>query len=239
MTDTKLCRKCSTVKSVSEFGKGKNHNDGLYYWCKSCVKTNNASRRFRPKILVSNQECTTCGLNKLIASFDISISETTGHRQKCKSCRKAAYKKTKDVVNAKNRQKRAENPGEALAKESAWREANIERVLSNRRRYKQENKGKRAAAQRKREADKLQATPAWADLQYIEDLYVNCREAEELFGAVGFEVKFEVDHMVPLRGKTVCGLHVEHNLQILTANENAKKHNTFSGDDCSLTSMGG
>jgi hypothetical protein len=71
----------------------------------------------------------------------------------------------------------------------------------------------------RREAQKLQATPAWADLDAIADVY---REAA-YFG-------MHVDHMVPLRHKSVCGLHVWDNLQLLTPKENISKGNRFWPD---------
>ena len=67
----------------------------------------------------------------------------------------------------------------------------------------------------KRKARKLQATPSWADLEKIKEIYLNCPEG------------YQVDHIIPLQGKLVCGLHVENNLQYLTSEENRRKSNKF------------
>jgi hypothetical protein len=60
-----------------------------------------------------------------------------------------------------------------------------------------------------------QATPKWADLKVIEDFYKNRPEG------------FHVDHIIPLKGKNICGLHVIENLQYLSEEDNLKKHNRF------------
>ena len=72
----------------------------------------------------------------------------------------------------------------------------------------------------KRRAAELQATPAWADGQQIQNIYRVARSLELKTGT-----KQHVDHIIPLRGKTVCGLHVEANLQVLSAPENIRKGN--------------
>jgi hypothetical protein len=71
---------------------------------------------------------------------------------------------------------------------------------------------------RLREIAEIRQRPKWADMNKIREIYVNRPEG------------FHVDHIIPLRGKYVCGLHVENNLQYLTASENMRKHNTFSGE---------
>lgn len=66
------------------------------------------------------------------------------------------------------------------------------------------------------------ATPSWADLAAIEAFYTEARRLTAVTG-----VPHEVDHIVPIQGKRVCGLHVEANLQILTKVDNVKKHARF------------
>ena len=68
----------------------------------------------------------------------------------------------------------------------------------------------------KRRAFKLNATPKFADLNKIKLIYKNCPKG------------YHVDHIVPLQGKTVCGLHVEWNLQYLTPSENLFKTNKLN-----------
>lgn len=69
--------------------------------------------------------------------------------------------------------------------------------------------------QKTRKALKLSRVPTWADLEKIKEIYSNCPEG------------FHVDHIVPLQGKLVSGLHVETNLQYLTAYDNLVKGNKY------------
>lgn len=59
------------------------------------------------------------------------------------------------------------------------------------------------------------ATPKWADLEAIKEFYRNCPKG------------YHVDHIIPLRGSTISGLHVLENLQYLPAADNLKKSNKF------------
>lgn len=69
----------------------------------------------------------------------------------------------------------------------------------------------------KRRADILKATPMWANLEKIKEIYNTCPEG------------YHVDHIIPLKNDLVCGLHVESNLQHLTASDNLAKSNKFNG----------
>jgi hypothetical protein len=71
-----------------------------------------------------------------------------------------------------------------------------------------------------RRAAKLQATPIWADRAAMRAVYAQAQALEQASG-----VRHEVDHIVPLRGRNVCGLHVPANLQVLRASDNRKKSN--------------
>lgn len=65
-------------------------------------------------------------------------------------------------------------------------------------------------------ASKLRRTPSWADTEKIKEVYDNCPSGHH------------VDHIVPLNGQLVSGLHVHYNLQYLTPSENTSKNNKFS-----------
>jgi hypothetical protein len=66
----------------------------------------------------------------------------------------------------------------------------------------------------KYQINKAQAVPTWADVHKIKEIYKNCPEG------------MHVDHIIPLQGRTVCGLHVETNLQYLSAKDNLIKSNS-------------
>jgi hypothetical protein len=109
--------------------------------------------------------------------------------------------------NAENKQYRAQNPEKERVRKARWIANNPEKTRAM------------AAARR---AAKSFRTPVWADLKAIELVYA---EAARLTTTTG--ILHEVDHVIPLRGAKVSGLHVHGNLQILTESENMAKGNRF------------
>jgi hypothetical protein len=104
----------------------------------------------------------------------------------------------------------------SLARDREWRKANWHRV----RMYKHKSGALQVFHVMQRHAAKLKATPAWADIGAIKAIYEKARRMTEETG-----IQHHVDHIIPLRGRGVCGLHIHTNLQVLTAQENKRKSN--------------
>lgn len=113
---------------------------------------------------------------------------------------------TRLIQHTHNKELPAEKVTEKKLRKKVWYEENKHtnhyKALSN-------------ARGAKRRAAKLQATPEWADIEKIREFYLECPEGHH------------VDHVVPLQGELVCGLHVLENLQYLTVEENLKKGNKW------------
>ena len=104
-----------------------------------------------------------------------------------------------------------------------WRKNNPTKKKCFDKNWYLKNKDKVNATTTKRRATKLNATPPWLTNDHkkqITKIYKSCSEISKQTG-----VQHHVDHIVPLKGKEVCGLHVPWNLQILTATENLSKNN--------------
>lgn len=122
---------------------------------------------------------------------------------------------------------------EFKAKQKAYLESHEDYIKEYQRKRYQENKHIWVEAGKKFRREKpwmntfytrryymkrLQRTPKWADEDRIRQFYENCPEG------------FEVDHIIPLQGKLVSGLHVANNLQFLEANTNSSKGRKFYPD---------
>lgn len=103
-----------------------------------------------------------------------------------------------------------------------WRIANPERANEIAARWRKRNPEKRAIWARERKILEGRALPRWADRKALHAIYVTARQLTKETG-----VDYHVDHVIPLRGKNVCGLHVETNLRVITGHENRVKFNKF------------
>lgn len=146
--------------------------------------------------------------------------------------------KNKELIKQRTKEYYHANKQACLTRTKAWVEKNKEYRTQQkqehaqktaahvRARYKQyyENNYPRMLAKRnKQHADKLKRTPAWLtvdDFWVIEQAYELAALRTKLFG-----FQWHVDHILPLRGKTVSGLHVPTNLQVIPGTENLRKGN--------------
>jgi hypothetical protein len=107
---------------------------------------------------------------------------------------------------------------------------NRETIRQRGKKHYEDNKALYLMYSRTRKATIKKRTPPWlSDEQFseIKDVYLNCKSISE-----STEILHHVDHIVPLCGKNVCGLHVPWNLQILKAEDNLGKSNKHESDSC-------
>lgn len=151
--------------------------------------------------------CISCNIEKSVNEFYKHAGGLHGVKTKCKPCHVAQtmqYRKTNvshEKLKEIARKSYAKNAVVRKAKWTEWRKNNL---------------AYDAMRQRERRAKQLKAMPSWADRDAIKLMYANRPEG------------FHVDHIVPLKGKLVSGLHVEYNLQYLPATENLRKRNFHS-----------
>lgn len=133
--------------------------------------------------------------------------------------------KCKDCVCYQSKLWKESNRERKRASDSQYRLNNYAALKEKAANYYKLNKEKYTAAAARRHASKLKATPKWLtkeQLEEIEYVYFLCRDASLIS-----DYEYHVDHIVPLQGKNVCGLHVPWNLQLLQKELNFAKGNRY------------
>lgn len=109
----------------------------------------------------------------------------------------------------------------ARQKTREWVKANPERKKQTDKEWRENNRPKARAFSSKRRASERNATPPWLTKEHLAQITEIYAEAERLTIETG--ITHHVDHIIPLRGKTVSGLHVPWNLRAIPAPENLSK----------------
>ena len=134
----------------------------------------------------------------------------------------AAYRaKNKDRIAAK-RAERAHANREYAKKYRTEQKAEAQKTKKQ---YVDRNRGAINAYVASRRVDKIQRTPAW--LTDFDRLKIKCIYAVAAMLTKHNNEPWHVDHVIPLRGKNVSGLHVPANLRVIRGEENMAKHNSF------------
>ena len=159
--------------------------------------------------------CNTCNQAKSLDQFPKASTCKDGHRNYCKVChevRKTKWRKNNlESVRETQREWVKNNLEKSRAIGRAWAQRNPEYHLEYTRKARKENPKKYRAWVSARRKRAQKATPAWADLKAIRTFYEHC------------PVGFHVDHIIPLNGEFVSGLHIVDNLQYLPAPDNMRK----------------
>lgn len=156
--------------------------------------------------------CSYCGQSKPLSEFHKDKSRKDGLQYRCKICDRP-----------KNKRWQQNNREKELFRNRCWRQANPDKEIERGKRWRQSNPDKVNARSAKYRATRLQATPSWLTSEHHAEIELCYEEAIALRMYTGQD--YHVDHIVPLRGETVCGLHVPWNLQVIPAKENLTKSN--------------
>lgn len=174
--------------------------------------------------------CSKCNQEKPFEAFYTSKTHKSGYASWCIMCESERCR----VKNLANREKRLsvakawrdKNKDKQTVAINNWRINNQDKLKAIYRDWAQRNKSKVNANWMKREASKKQRTPPWLTKEHkkqIEIEYALSAWCTEVMGE-----PYHVDHIVPLQGKTVSGLHVPWNLQVLPAKINQQKSNRLA-----------
>jgi hypothetical protein len=158
--------------------------------------------------------CPKCGECKLLSDFSKDKTHKDGLQSHCKPCRAQFKKHRRKAYNEASRKQC-----------KRWREENREAYRKYVKHWGEENQDKRNARTAKRRAAKLQRTPHWLTKNQLDEIETFYTAALAFRLYTGQE--YHVDHIVPLQGKNVSGLHVPWNLRVISAIDNLKKSNLF------------
>ena len=204
----KKCVSCIEIKDISFFNKDSRAYDGLCCYCKDCRKIQKRKHYLENKEDISHKQKKYVEKNKDKVK-ERKLKYRNDNKEKIQADQVEIYKKNREKRLAYARDHYAENKDVIKA-----------RVKS----YAKANKSKVTAVKAKYRAAKYQATPDWLTKEHLQEIEEFYEIARDLAWLNEGEV-LQVDHIVPLQGKEVCGLHVPWNLQILSKAKNISKFN--------------
>lgn len=159
---------------------------------------------------MTSKVCTSCETEKPITEFYKHVGGKFGVKSQCKVC-----------VNKRNKEYKEKNP--EVVKKIGQKQEQRQEVKSYRSSYQKANRELFRYHNMKRYATKKSATPTWLTQEHLDQIaefYKHARDCELVTGQ-----QYHVDHIIPLQGENVSGLHVPWNLQVLPADVNIRKSN--------------
>lgn len=208
---------------MTEFHKNSARADGVQTYCKPCMNLRNKEwvkanpekvKANSRKHYLANKDA-VCEKSKLWASNNPDKVKQV--QQEC-----AKRKRVSDLEHCRRigRESRARNIDKRRASDRERYLLHTENRKASVRQWRIKHADVLNQYSKKRKATKLHSTPGWANAFFISEAYRLAKLRERIVGG-----KWHVDHIVPLQSRVVCGLHVEHNLQVIPAAVNIRKHN--------------
>jgi len=218
---TRMCYMCGETKPLSEFGKFHKGPGGHNSKCKLCCKAQGKAWR------EANKEKEAARGREWRASNPEKRKEVVKAWNDANKPAKAAYaadysRRNAGTISKKNRLRYVRNKAKMDAASRRWAENNPEKVLAKGRAWGKRNPDKINAKCSRRRA-RLSAV-AWADKKAVARVYRTARHLSNFTGR-----PHQVDHVYPLNGLTVSGLHVPENLMVVDAWINRSKHSKLPG----------
>jgi len=207
----KTCSKCKERQPERDYYKDSRKTDGLQSQCKACMLSS------QKKYYVKNADY-----------IKVKVSEwVSDNRDKKRKIGREWHQRNKDEANRKAKIRYYASIDESRARSrshaKAYRAKNSDILNERTRLWKKENSHLVYANAAKRRANRIKATPSWANHKYIALWYLLAKKEADRTGR-----KVHVDHIIPLQGKEVCGLHCEDNMQLLFAEDNLRKSNSVA-----------
>jgi hypothetical protein len=197
-------------------------SDGLLNRCGKCNKRELRKKEYAQRKeerkargrLIYKGTCARCGVEVIRFKSD-------GVTDRCDRCRSQdMYRAGRSRDPERGKRRYAKERDRHLAHAKKWAKENRAKRRKIANAWHKRHRDKSSAAYYKYMAAKLQRIPPWADLGAIKMFYEIARRVTQCTG-----IRFEVDHIYPLRGRGSCGLHVPTNLRVIPKSMNSRKSN--------------
>lgn len=164
------------------------------------------------------KHCKYCNIIKPLSEFYKKKTGKFGVKAECKSC-SIIYEKIRW-----QKDKHKQQSEEKIQYRKEYYSKNKEKILQRSKEWAKNNLHKKRLYRSNRRAILLKANSLWSDKDFIKEIYKQASFMSNKYG-----IKYEVDHIIPLQGKFVCGLHNQFNLQIISITENRSKAAKYKG----------